>query len=97
APKQARLAQEAKESLSRLVLGKNVRMRLEGRNKAGEMVAQLQTDDPEVGLKDVGLEIVRSGMARPPPNYDYKYHELSAAEKEARSTRRGLWSTAPPR
>jgi endonuclease YncB( thermonuclease family) len=94
APREKDLADRAKEMVSRLVLDKNARLRFEGRNKAGEMVGQLQTDDPD-GIKDVGLELVRSGMARRTPSYDYKYHELSAAEKEARGAKRGLWANAP--
>lgn len=88
-------AGRAKEFVSTLVLGKKVRLRFDGRNNAGEMVGQLQTDDPEIGIKDVGLELVRSGMVRRQPSYDYKYKELSAAENEARSAKRGLWATAP--
>jgi len=97
APKEGPTAERAKEFVSKLVLRKNARMRFEGRNKAGEMVGQLQTDDPQIGIKDVGLELVRSGLARRQPNYDYKYHELSAAEKEARGAKRGLWAATQPK
>ena len=87
------LAEKAKEFAAKLVLGKNARMRFEGRNKNGEMISRLQTDDPVIGIKDVGLEIVKAGLARKQKNYDYKYGELSPAKTEARRVR-GLWAYA---
>ena len=93
-PREGPLAETAKEFVSRLVLGKNARARLEGRKKSGEMVSQLLTDDREIGIKDVGLELVKAGLARKQKNYDYKYGELSAAKNEARRDC-GLWAYAP--
>lgn len=96
-PKEGPIANEAKQFVSKLVLGKNARIRFEGRNKAGEMVSRLFTDDPEIGIKDVGLELVRAGLARRRQADDnqlgYKYGELSAAEREAQKAQRGLWAT----
>lgn len=94
-PKEGRHAEDAKKFVSDLVLGKNARLRLDYRAKNKEMVGRLQTDDPEIGIKDVGLELVRAGLARRQPGYDYKYHELSAAENEARKAQRGVWVTSP--
>ena len=91
-PKEGTFAKQAREYVSKLVLGKNARLRFEGRNEAGEMVGRLQTDDPEIGIKDVGLELVRSGLAQRQRDYDYKYGELAQAEAEARRAQRGLWS-----
>jgi endonuclease YncB( thermonuclease family) len=57
------------------------------------MVGRLYTD--EAGAKknrDVGVELVRSGLAQKQARYDYKYGELSAAEAEAKTARRGLSS-----
>jgi endonuclease YncB( thermonuclease family) len=95
-PKEGPLAKAATQFVAKLVLGKNARMRLVGRNKNGEMVSRLFTDDPEIGIKDVGLELVRSGLAQRQKSYDYKYHELSQAENEAQKARRGLWATTQP-
>jgi len=92
-PREGRIAGEAKDFVSRLVLGKNARVRLESKAK-GRMTGQLITDDPEIGLKDVGLELVRSGLARKSRGYDYKYGELAQAEREAREAKRGLWASA---
>jgi endonuclease YncB( thermonuclease family) len=95
APSQASVATKATALLSSLVLNKNARMRLVER-EAGEkkeLLARLSTDDPMIGIKDVGIELVRAGLARKQPAFDYKYGELAAAESEARSAKRGLWST----
>jgi endonuclease YncB( thermonuclease family) len=90
APREGALAEEAKRFVSNFVLGKDVRVRFEYRSKSGEMLSRLFTGDPG---KDVGVELLRAGLARRQARYDYKYGELSAAENEARRARRGLWAT----
>ncbi|HTC95080.1 MAG TPA: thermonuclease family protein [Terriglobales bacterium] len=99
-PAEGPIANESKQFVSKLVQGKNARMRLGSRTENGEMVARLYTDDPVNGIKDVGLELVRSGLARRSQGedyqFDYKYNELSTAEREARESKRGLWATAQP-
>jgi endonuclease YncB( thermonuclease family) len=96
-PKEGAAAERAVRSLSKMVLGKNARMRLEGRGPEGEMWVRLFTDDPELGIKDVSVELVRTGMVQRKKEYDFQYGELSAAESEAKSARRGLWATDQPR
>jgi len=95
-PKEGSIANEAKQFVTKMVLGKKARIRFEGRNKNGEMVSRLLTDDPEIGIKDIGLELVRAGLARRQRAYDYKYGELSKAESEAQKGRRGIWATTQP-
>ena len=82
------IAGQAKQFVSNLVLGKTVRGRFEYRNKDGEMVVRLIVGDPGT---DVGIELVRQGLAKRQANYDYKYREMSKAEDEARASRRGVW------
>jgi endonuclease YncB( thermonuclease family) len=94
APKDGPIATKAKQFVSNLVLGKHASMRFESRAENGEMVSRLFTADPRIGIKDVGVELVRAGLARRRPNYDYKYGELSKAENEARSAKRGVWAAA---
>lgn len=86
-PKDGPVADKAKEFVSRLA-GQEVRARFEGRNKEGEMVCRVFFGTPGI---DVGLEMVRTGLARRQSDYDYKYGELSAAEREARSKKLGVW------
>jgi endonuclease YncB( thermonuclease family) len=93
------LTEEARQFVSKLVLDKNVQLRFGGRAPNGEMFGQLLTvGDP---IKDVGLELVKAGLARRKPGdehlYGYKYGELSAAEREAQRAKRGLWAQTPPR
>jgi endonuclease YncB( thermonuclease family) len=99
-PAEGPLAKQAKKLLASLVLGKNARMRFEYEEK-GLMVCRLFTDDQVLGIKDVGLELVKAGLAQrqteDDTKYGYKYGELSAAENQARTAKRGLWAPAQPR
>jgi endonuclease YncB( thermonuclease family) len=88
---------EALAFVSGLVLDKNARMRLRRRAANDELVCRLFTDDPEIGIKEVGVEMVRAGLARRQEGYDEKYGELAAAEAEARGAGRGIWAPAPAR
>lgn len=87
----------ATDRVKDLVLGKNARMRFEGRGEDGVMNARLFTDDPEDGIQEVALELVRAGLVKRAKDVDFKYGELSAAEKEAREASRGLWAEVQQR
>jgi len=91
-PSKDPLATEARQLVADLVLGKNARMRFYHRTSKGEMLARLFTDDPELGIRDVAIELVRAGLAQRQEGYDYPYGELAAAEDEARAAERGLWA-----
>jgi endonuclease YncB( thermonuclease family) len=95
-PREGPNAARAKEFVTRLLLGKNARARVEGRRRTNEMVGQLLTDDKEIGIKDVGVEMLKAGLARrrqgKDTDFGYKYNELTTAEREAREARRGLWA-----
>lgn len=96
-PNDKALSERATGLVRQLVLGKNARMRFEGRGEDGVMNARLFTDDPVLGIREVALELLRAGLARRQQGVDFKYGELSAAEKEARDARRGLWAADQPR
>ncbi len=100
-PKEGPIASEAKKFVESLVLEKNARMRLGSRLENGEMSCQLFTADPQIGIKDVGLELVRSGLAQRQKGEDYqfgyKYGELTKAELEAREAKRGIWAPTQPK
>jgi endonuclease YncB( thermonuclease family) len=57
------------------------------------MLGRLDTDDPAIGIKDVGVELVRAGLARVQPGFG---GDLAKAENEARQAGRGLWAAAQP-
>jgi endonuclease YncB( thermonuclease family) len=93
-PEDPEVAAEAVRLVSRLLLNKNCQLRFEGYTPDGEIVGRLVADDPDIGIKDVGVELVRSGLAHPQPDYQgYKYGEMNKAESEAKDTNRGIWKT----
>lgn len=94
--KDGALAAEAVRLVSTMVLGKNARMRFEGRGD-GLMRSRLFIPDPVRGSREVAQELVRAGLARRQEGFDFKYGELAAAESEARTARRGLWAAIQPR
>ena len=96
-PQDRALADQAAKLVSSLVLGKNARVRFEGRGEDGLMESRLFTDDPVLGIKEVALELVRAGLAQRQEGFDFKYGELAAAESEARTAHRGLWAAGPSR
>jgi endonuclease YncB( thermonuclease family) len=93
-------AEQAKDYISKLLLGKRARLRFVNRAPNGEMLGRLFTDEPDGPIKDVGLELVRLGLARRKPGdefrFSYKYGELSAAEREGQRVKTGIWSEAQP-
>lgn len=91
-PREGPITTKATEFVSNLILGKNARMRFAGRTPEGEMMARLFTADPAIGIKEVGVELVRAGLARRQKDFDFKYGELAAAEKEAQRARLGIWA-----
>jgi endonuclease YncB( thermonuclease family) len=98
APREGPLAAEARKFVAEKVMGKEVRARFQGRDSNGEMVSRIFVGDPG---EDVGLEVVRAGLAQrqqaSDPEYGYKYGELSKAENEAREAKRGLWAPSTPK
>lgn len=95
-PTDSGLAADAAGFVSRLLLNKNCRLRFEGRTPDGEMIGRLYTDDPDFGIKDVGVELVRNGFVSWQPRYaGYKYNEMKVAEDQAKEARRGMWNTVP--
>lgn len=90
-------AAEAKVFVRERLLGKNVGARFKYRNAAGERVSRVFLDE-----SDVAIEMLRLGLAWRLPGASYKpsddqhADEMTGAELEARSARRGLWSQANP-
>jgi endonuclease YncB( thermonuclease family) len=89
------IAEDAKKFVTDAVLGKVVRAKFDSRDANDEMISQVYVGEPG---EDVGLELVRAGLAQrqegPDPQFGYKYDELSKAENEAREAKRGLWAPA---
>jgi endonuclease YncB( thermonuclease family) len=89
------LAAAGSDYLKAHLLGREGRFRLEGFNDRGEMVGRVFVDGT-----DLGLELVRAGLAWRAPEARYKPTEkgkpdpLTAAEDEARAAHRGVWGVA---
>ena len=92
-PDNRAILKQATDFVSKMLLEKPARLRFEGRNPDGEMIGRIYTDDPEIGIKDVGIEMVRAGLAMPQRGYEGdKYGELAKAMEEARTKKTGIWS-----
>lgn len=91
----AKASASANAALSKMVLGKMVRLRFDGLTAKKELSGRIWLggiDKPEEPVKDVGVELVRAGAVLRDTAYDhYRYGELASAEAEARQNRRGLW------
>lgn len=94
APEDKTLAKQATELLFKLAVDRKARTHLEYVTPEGEMLSRVFTDDPVIGIKDLGVELVKAGLAKRQSGFDYKYGELSAAEDEARKAQRGLWAVS---
>lgn len=94
---QGRAEVGAKAFTDSQLLGKPARLRFEGRTREGVMVGRLYTDDPTAGIQDVGVELVRAGLAMPEREFTgYKYNETQVAMKQAQARRVGAWADSPP-
>lgn len=82
-------ASRARERVSTLVMGKLIRVRYFRRDRDGTMVGQIYVGDPGI---DVGIELLKAGLVRKQPEFDFPKGELAAAERQARRAKRGLWA-----
>ena len=90
-PADPKLAEAARAFVAALLLNKNCRLRLDGRGANGETNGRILTDDPELGVEDVGVVLVRDGLVSGVLDYrGYKYHEMLAAEEDAKKAERGI-------
>src|SRR6187402_3248410 len=95
-PRDSEMAEQAAAFVSQRLVKKNCRLRFENRTPEGEVIGRLFTDDPDYGITDVGVELVRSGLVARQEGYaGYKYGELEEAEKQAKDAGSGIWKTAP--
>lgn len=81
----------ARETLSDMVFGRNVQLKVQNTDRYGRTVARVIVD----GM-DVNAAMVRSGFAWHYKAYAKKDSGLAAAEDEARTGKRGLWADRAP-
>lgn len=80
----------SRQSLSDMVLGKQIKVVSQAVDQYGRMVAHISVD----GL-DVNAEQIRRGMAWEYSNY-HSNHVLVALQNEAKQAPRGLWALSEP-
>jgi endonuclease YncB( thermonuclease family) len=91
-------ADKSRRFVTDMAVGQRAQFRLDGRNAQGVMVGKIYLDDASGKVRDLGIEMVRAGLAMPVREYrGYKYGELNAAMTEAKSKKAGVWETAPQR
>jgi endonuclease YncB( thermonuclease family) len=83
-------SKEARANLSKLVLGKNVRLQQTDVDNYGRLVGRVFLND-----KNINLQQVRDGCAWRYVEFD-KAGEYRDAEIEARRKKRGLWAAKSP-
>jgi endonuclease YncB( thermonuclease family) len=94
-PDNAAARNEAKQFVENFVAGRSVRAMIMTRNAQNEMESIISVDSA-----DLGLAMVRNGLAGRTADVHYKLHSndepdaLVLAEDEARLARRGIWRTA---
>jgi len=106
APEKAQpFGQRAKERMSTLVFGKDVRLEGDKLDRYGRTVAKVWVSPPDCQrcpkTLDAGLAVLTSGLAWHYKKYQYEQsaedrERYAFAEIEARSKRAGLWSEADP-
>ena len=95
-PRDSEMAEQAAAFVSQRLVRKNCRLRFENRTPDGQVIGRLFTDDPDYGITDIGVELVRAGLVTRQGDYEgYKYGELEEAEKQAKDGRNGIWKSAP--
>lgn len=98
APDKKADADKSRRFIADMAVGQRAQFRLDGRNAQGVMVGKIHLDDSSGKVRDLGIEMVRAGLAMPAREYrGYKYGEMNAAMTEARSKKLGVWKTAPQR
>lgn len=83
------LSKRAKERLSELVLGKDVELEITGEDRFGRKTAWVMRED-DVLINEV---LIAEGFAKADAVDDARGTALLKAERDAKATKRGIWST----
>ena len=100
-PKQAPFQAEAKEFLRKRLIGKHVKISIDGKKAATEGFEEREVATVIQGGKNIALLLVEAGQAsvirhrRDDPDRSPFYDELLAAEQKATEEKKGMWSEKP--
>lgn len=82
---------KSREYLSSLIVGKRLKVTYKEKDRYGRILGKVSTDS----IKDVNLEMIKSGMA-----WHYSYYnneeEYAKAHEQAKKNRAGLWIDKNP-
>lgn len=84
-------SQKAKDYLASMIAGKTVQVEVKDTDRYGRYLGVVNTG----GIKDVNLEMIRSGMAW---HYDYfdNTPAYKMAQQQAKKAKKGLWADPSP-
>ena len=101
-PKQAPFAAEAKEFLRKKLIGKHVKVSIDGKKPATEGYEEREVATITFNGKNVALQLVEAGYAsairhrRDDDDRSPEYDALLLAEEAAQKEGKGMWSPKPP-
>lgn len=101
-PKQSPFQAEAKEFLRKKLIGKHVKVSIDGTKAASEGYEERQVATVTQGGKNVALQLVEAGWVsvirhrRDDSDRSSHYDELLATEEVAQKEGKGMWSAKPP-
>ncbi|EHY56564.1 hypothetical protein HRR83_002352 [Exophiala dermatitidis] len=101
-PKQAPFGADAKEFLRKRLIGKHVKVSIDGKRPASEGFEEREVATVTVNGKNVALALVEAGYAsvirhrRDDDDRSPDYDALLLAEETAQKEEKGMWSPKPP-
>ncbi|KAI9672568.1 MAG: hypothetical protein M1831_000003 [Alyxoria varia] len=101
-PKQAPWGAEAKEFMRKRLIGKHVKVAIDGKRPATEGYEEREMATILHGNSNVSLPLVEAGLASvirhrmDDPDRSPVYDDLLAAEAAAQADQKGIWSPQPP-
>jgi staphylococcal nuclease domain-containing protein 1 len=101
-PKQSAFSADAKEFLRKRLVGKHVKVTIDGKKAASEGYEEREVGTVTVNGKNVALMLVEAGYAsvirhrRDDDDRSPDYDALLLAEENAQKEEKGMWSPKPP-
>ncbi|BCS19058.1 putative transcription factor (Snd1/p100) [Aspergillus puulaauensis] len=102
-PNQAPFAADAKEFLRKKIIGKHVKVTINGKKPATEGYEQREVATVVLGNTNIALALVQTGYAsvirhrQDDDDRSPEYDDLLIAEAEAQKDGKGMWSSKPPK
>lgn len=102
-PKQAPFVPEAKEYLRKKLIGKHVRVKIDGKKPASEGFEERDVATVTFGNENIALDLVQNGLAsvirhrRDDDDRSPDYDTYLQAEADAQKAKKGMWADKPPK